>query len=415
MIETLFADLFDEEKELYAHLMKASIEGHLCIEDDKVKSLKPHPLVVSDGPRLYLKRSWIDESRVIENLKRLMGPLAHAQQKFEGLTEEQEAAIQTALMHSISIITGGPGTGKTHLAKVLSQTIPGRVVLTAPTGKAAARLQQVGSHATSGTLHAILGIRSRRDFLKEGSYLPADLVIVDECSMIDATLFSYLLGSIPQGTRVVLMGDADQLPAVGSGSFFADLVDILPTTRLTTCMRSQQKKILELAEAIRSGNADEVVARLEPWDGEWKERSCILSCMREGPFGVNTLNQKFKSDPAPIIITRTNYDIGLYNGETGVLMKDHALFPNNRKIPIEKLPEYEYAYALSVHKSQGSEFDHVVILVPKGSEVFGREVLYTAVTRARHSVTLSGDVDTIRQTVLSSSRKISGLRARLKK
>jgi exodeoxyribonuclease V alpha subunit len=413
VIETLFADLFEEEKELYSRLMQASIEGHLCIEDAKVANLKPHPLVVADVNRLYLKRNWVDETRVIDNLKRLVGPFPNPPVAFEGLTADQEAAAQMAMCQAVSIITGGPGTGKTHIAKAVAQAVGDRVVLMAPTGKAAAGLQQIGSHVRAGTVHAILGIRSRRDFLKEGSYLPADLVIVDECSMMDASLFAYLLGSISKGTRLVLMGDADQLPAVGSGSLFADLVDLLPTTRLKQVLRSREEKILSLAEAIRRGDGDEVVRRIEPWDERWREGGCILSCMREGPLGVNALNQRFKAVPAPIILKRTNYDVGLYNGETGLLMHDHALFSGDRKIPLGKLPEYEYAYALSVHKSQGSEFDHVTILVPKGSEVFGREVLYTAVTRARHSICLAGDVETIRQTALRSSRKISGLRARV--
>ncbi len=120
----------------------------------------------------------------------------------------------------------------------------------------------------------------------------------------------------------------------------------------------------------------------------------------------------------PILITRTDYEAGLYNGEVGILWRSrekllHAEF-GTRKIPASALPPYELGYVLSVHKSQGSEFDHVLALVPPGSETFGREVLYTAVTRARHSVILCGDAETIKKTVSRSSHRRSGLKRRWK-
>jgi exodeoxyribonuclease V alpha subunit len=156
-------------------------------------------------------------------------------------------------------------------------------------------------------------------------------------------------------------------------------------------------------------------------------RFCILSPLREGPFGVNALNEQIfgrfynRMKPhdllaVPILITKTDYEAQLYNGETGILWRTrekplYAEF-SHRKIPAAALPPYELGYVLSVHKSQGSEFDHVVVAVPPGSEAFGREVLYTAVTRAKLSVTLCADAAVLQKTASQSSRRHSGLKIR---
>lgn len=410
------------EKVFLSALMQASREGHLCLEFPGVPSFSS-PYVCRFGDRYYLKRNWVYETRVIEHVKRLIGdspPIAYSSSE---LTEQQQAAVRCALSHQLSIITGGPGTGKTFIARHLIQAMgpDARVLLAAPTGKAAARLQECNPAAVCGTLHALLGIRSERDLLREGSYLNADLIVVDECSMIDVRLLAYFLASIHKEARVVLMGDADQLPPIESGSLFADLIDLIPTAHLTESLRSDSKEILDLALAVRQGKWK---GDLFPMEAIWKEvegqsweKMRILSCMRKGPWGVNSVNQQIitESESIPILITRTDYNLGLYNGETGLLKEREAFFSGARKFSIGALPAYEYAYCLSVHKSQGSEFDSVLLLVPPGSEVFGREMLYTAVTRARFSIKVFSDSETIQKTLQHTSRKISGIRARLKR
>lgn len=424
-LPSILSNLANLDPTLAAALLTALQEGHVCLESEADVS---HPLLHRWGHYIYPKRHWVLETRIIDNLARLQTPLPAITASAPDLSDEQQRALQLALSHPVSLITGGPGTGKTHVARALAKAVSGRIVLAAPTGKAAARLQSVRSDALCGTLHAVLGIRSSRDLAREGSYLKADLLIVDESSMIDLSLFAFLLGSIRRGTRVVFLGDANQLPSVGSGSIFADLEGQIPTARLTHCFRSDQAQILQLADAVRRGDPQPVLSALTPFDPA-QENATILSCLRKGSEGVSLLNQQIATRKIgrlkqgeeitlPILITRTDYDKGLYNGETGLLIRTnvkplYGRFSDGRVIPADNLPPYEYAFALSVHKSQGSEFDHVAVLVPPGSEVFGREVLYTAITRARHSVTISGDPEVIRQTILAHSRKTSGLRARL--
>jgi exodeoxyribonuclease V alpha subunit len=350
--------------------------------------------------------------------------------------------LNLSLSNTLSIIEGGPGTGKTfltsHLVKALKPLEPSaQVILAAPTGKAAARLKQFNPEATCGTLHSILGIKSQRQLARGSSYVKADLIIIDESSMIDAKLLAFFLGSLQPGQRVVFLGDGNQLPPVESGSLFSDLIDLLPTAHLTQCLRSDRLEILQLAQDILAGKpvtahhelSIEFILETALKNYSKGNSFCILSPIREGPFGVNSLNQEIfqlfyrKLKPhdllaVPILITRTDYEAGLYNGEVGILWRTrekilHAEF-GERKIPASGIPPYELGYVLSVHKSQGSEFDDVLVLVPPGSETFGREVLYTAVTRARHSVVLCGDAETIEKTVEHSSHRRSGLKKRWK-
>lgn len=451
-LDLFFADLHaktDNERAFLAALMALSRDGHLCLDLDNLTLpevlLKPalegaktadSPYVRRLGNLFYLERNYADETRILNQLKALsfkVKPLDYPVP--EGLTDEQQAALNLALSNTLSVIEGGPGTGKTfltsHLVKAMGPSA--QVILAAPTGKAAARLKEFNPQAVCGTLHSILGIKSARQLVRGNSYVRADLIIIDESSMIDAKLLAFFLESLEVGQRVVFLGDGNQLPPVESGSLFGDLVDLLPTAHLRQCLRSDRKEVLQLAQDILAGKkiipheklSKEVI--LQKALASEGNQFCILSPIREGPFGVNSLNQEIfelfyrKMEQllaVPILITRTDYDAGLYNGEVGILWRSrekplYAMF-GDRKIPASALPSYELGYVLSVHKSQGSEFDHVLALVPPGSETFGREVLYTAVTRARHSVILCGDQETIDKTVNRSSHRRSGLKMRWK-
>lgn len=463
--------------------------------------------MVADKDRhfFYLQRNWVFETRFIYHLERLrrsvLEETRHASRSKKELNDLQKEAVVKALTHSVSIISGGPGTGKTYTAAHIVETYlaslePGErahshIVLAAPTGKAAAHLEagiykQLENHQNikSGTLHSLLGIRCSMDFSKEEGYLPADLLIVDECSMIDVRLFSYLLSALKEGTRLVLMGDADQLPSIEAGSVFADLIQAgsegyeLPCTHLQKCMRSDQREILELSQAINEKRVEDVIEKIsdglslesgfEKGDSEevyktiWMQiknhfpppsreepdsgtllrefdRFRILSCVRGGPLGVDALNKRIAQSysteackgmwtSSPILIIRNDYSSGLYNGDVGALVRylgrgglrekeEYAIFWDKqggvRKFPVGALPAYENAYCLSVHKSQGSEYETILLLVPPGSEVFGKEVLYTAVTRARKHLRIHGNEDSIRKAVGTTCRKHSGIVKRL--
>lgn len=460
--EKTFPEGNEEQKNFLASIFNAAAAGHLCLKVDAPFAL-PERLVSEDpvetfpkkplcrqGNRYYLQRNWVYETRLITHLKRLLQPIDPLSMKdTEQLTEEQLKAIEMSLTHRLTLITGGPGTGKTYTAKRLVESFlqakpDGRVLLAAPTGKAAARLESSITKAHVATLHAHLG----RDLRAETPLLEADLILVDESSMADAVYFSSLFAAVPESARLVLIGDGDQLPPVESGSLFADLVELaeesakIPCIRLTRCLRSDQEQILSLAKAAREGNSGPILAKMESID-LWKEIELhfadkqefdqfrILSCIRKGPLGVDTLNEAIfrrfweRLRPgefltSPILITKNDPRTGLMNGDTGVLRrcypdlhKGEAIFPKTT-LPVALLPPYELAYVLSVHKSQGSEYEDLVLLVPTGSETFGREVLYTAITRAKCSLRIDGDPEVVHAALMRSSRKASGLKERQK-
>lgn len=455
-LDLFFADLHPEalpsQKVFLATLMMLSRAGHLCLDLDRlsleatwkqevISGVTISPYIHQEGSCFYLKKNYVAETQILHHLERLTScakPLDIAPPST--LNAEQQKAFTNALSHSLSIIEGGPGTGKTFLTSHLVQAFlqeksEARIILTAPTGKATARLKQFNSNASCGTLHSLLGIRSEKKLARGRSYLAADLIIVDESSMIDVHLLAFFLASLEPGTRVVFLGDAHQLPPVESGSLFGDLVDLVPTAHLKTSLRSDRIEILHLAQQVLAG---QTIHPHQPLSKQFLIEQAlksvvILSPLREGPFGVNQLNETIahhflrnlkplETLAVPILITRTDYNLGLYNGEMGTLWRTvekplYAEFPTPegvRKIPASALPSYELGYVLSVHKSQGSEFNEVVIALPPGSEAFGREVLYTAITRAKNSVILCGDEETVNKTVERSHQRLSGLSKRFK-
>jgi len=412
------------------------------------------------------------------------------------LTDSQVLSVEKAVGSPLFLLSGGPGTGKSYTAgKIISiyqKTYPQmRIFAAAPTGKAASCLKEkIPSNVEVGTLHALLKIKRSEDLLNRSRTLPYDLIVIDEASMIDLPMFAALLSSVDTTTRLILMGDHRQLPPVESGSVFRDLCQHAEGhkpeiyAQLSECKRSDQKAILDLSESIRSreiGNAlislhhtgeshiryheiSDQRADLFPSKTDidrnfpapqineptaeslfqMSGRFRILSPLNVGPYGVKTINQHIwkhflkgvggmKYWAIPIIVTKTNYQLDLYNGEIGFLIRhldnrnisaesyqqrDYALFLDRdgssyRKMPAAILPPYDHAYALTVHKSQGSEFDHVYFFLPEGSEGFGQEMLYTGITRAKHKLTLFSNDETIKRCVLNHSTKHSVLGSRL--
>lgn len=462
-----------------------SLPKHLYLDVDGSQT----PLIRNDTS-FYFQRYWQAEALMLSQLERIQRTPATIQPNMERvctllnelkqLLPEQISAIKEGCSKSIFLLCGGPGTGKTytagHLIKTFWASISAeeqsrcQIALAAPTGKAAANLQTSLAKATSHlsnfpqiqakTLHALLEIRSGKPLHREIP-LAADFILVDECSMIDTQMMAALLAAVKPGARLILLGDRFQLPPVGAGTPFSSLVSSLSTVELKSCMRSELKPIVDFAAAIQRGDGDAALAILskncegikhvsiqaqvqqtlidhalsyfKSLDFDALNRFCILSPVREGPLGVETLNALIakkmmhamrhqKQFIAPIVIMKNDYRLNLSNGEIGLLVQttdtfgrihkeDYALFPDReaggsavRKLSALLLPKFEYAYCLSIHKSQGSEFDHVLVLMPKGMEIFGREILYTAVTRARKNLEIWGSSEMILSTVARSAR-----------
>jgi len=348
----------------------------------------------------------------------------------ESLNVEQKQAVVMAIHNRFSIITGGPGTGKTFTATAIIDALKCKSCIAAPTGKAASHLlRKLLEKISGGTLHSLLGIKSPLDFTKPVEEIDAELILVDESSMIDPQLFARLLQAIPSHARLILIGDVNQLPAVEGGSVFADLIysNAIPTTTLKKCMRSDRREILELAACVlkgepfdirthdlgfASGSIEEIYQKLWQYvQGRDFQHFRILSTLRKGPLGVNALNrylfEKFQSDCYPILITRSDIKKGLSNGDMAMVEREIATFADGRSWPLNQLPHYEYAYSISVHKAQGSEYRDVLFLVPDGSELFGREVIYTAITRAKETLAIDGNLDQIQKAIAHSTLKPS--------
>lgn len=458
----------DDEPLLFlAYLLSKAREGHLCVSIEN-GLINPSlgaawdPLLVEGASRLpslerfivrsenrfYLKRHWECEERFLKHWRRLKEQIPFQSISVDwlageldklSLEAEQKSAILKAAGQSLTVICGGPGTGKTFtaatLVRLFRQALDGEIALAAPTGKAAANLRSIQEKGvTVETLHSLLKKR----------YLSADLVLVDEGSMVDAELMATLFERMKEGARLVLLGDRDQLPPVESGHFFADLsTDPLHLAELKRCLRTELEEIVLIARNVKEGkavpfhslpslkNLITMIADRLPFEEEMnastekKYQSFRVLCpLRQGLYGIDRLNallleehrvrakrKSLRTVPLPIMITVNDPANELFNGDTGFLVETDrcAYFPGGKVVPVYQLPRYEYAYVMSVHKSQGSEYEHVMILLPEGSEVFAREMLYTAVTRAKKGVEIYAEEKTLMAVLSKQSRRLSGM------
>jgi exodeoxyribonuclease V alpha subunit len=413
-------------------------------------------------PRLH--RAEAESGNVLKSLLQAPKPpaLAHLEEQlvaFEqkgGLTlaPEQRAAIQAALKERLSVITGGPGTGKTTLVRGilhLAQAARLRVLLGAPTGRAAKRLFEATGHEAS-TLHRMLEFNPGEQAFTRGPEQPleADLVIIDEVSMLDIVLLESLLAAIPLRGQLVLVGDVDQLPSVGPGNVLADLIRSgrVPVARLTRIFRQGEASLITVnAHRINHGELPELgapgegalsdfyfIERDEPEEllkavttviaeripkrfGLNPVRDVqLLTPMHKGPVGAQRLNQELQKLLNPVgptlergeqllrvgdkvMQTRNDYELGVYNGDVGLISSVDAearivvVQFDDRTVRYEPadLDALVLAYASTVHKAQGSEYPAVVIVVSTQHFVMlHRRMLYTAVTRGRRLVVLVG-------------------------
>ena len=407
----------------------------------------------------------------------------------------QRSTLELALKNQIVVITGGPGTGKTTSIRAILamfEQLGLKTLLTAPTGRAAKRMTELTGHEAS-TVHRLLGAKFDEDsdhvvFTKdESDRLDCDAVILDECSMVDICLMDALLKAMPPDARLVMVGDADQLPPVGPGNVFSALIrsQVIPTVRLTEIFRQNEgSRIIRNAHMInrgehpnlaensgdffrlkrlQAGTSVETITqlcsqRLPGKMGIPPEDIQVLSPTRKGELGTANLNRALQAVLNPpgkekkeklfgdavfregdrVMQIKNNYDIlwknasgtesgtGIYNGDIGVI---DAIDPEAETITVnfdgriagfgfDSLIELEHAWAITVHKAQGSEYRAVILaLSPSSQMLLTRGVLYTAVTRAKELMIMVGDDQTAYQMIdnYRRSKRYTALRVRLRK
>lgn len=511
------------------------------------------PLVLDENNRLYLARYWVLEQSLIKSVSKLLDremPRIDDQIDYENLAialdklfnandsgpDWQKAAVANAVINNFCVITGGPGTGKTYtvtalLAMLIYQGVePRKIALAAPTGKASTRLTQSIQRDLSGllqaldlpdasfesvTLHKLLGARPGRVQPRHHKDAPLlyDVIIIDEASMIDLPMMARTFEALSNDTRIVLIGDKDQLHSVESGMVLGDIcggraqaelsaercdeLSKLGVANLPVCCAPGGKiadhivylekshrvqddgGISKLAGAVNTGNAEAALQLLNetaqpnltllPHESLNLENALrehvlptcekyasaatplqalesmsdvgVLCALRRGPTGslrVNAIVERLLADAGvvergqsyyhgqPVMITENSGHQRLYNGDHGLVLFDESAgllvyFPSDigvanavetvRSIGHNRLPQHETFYAMTVHKSQGSEYATVIVVLPEtDSPILSRELLYTAVTRARDRVIILANEAQLRACVERRSVRQSGLR-----
>ncbi|MEN3258256.1 exodeoxyribonuclease V subunit alpha [Sodalis endosymbiont of Spalangia cameroni] len=526
-------------------------QQHLLASNAVSDGSRPTPLVL-DNQRLYLQRMWRHECAVAQFFSRPRPPVAGDETALAAVLARyfpgdgagidwQKIAAAVAITHPVALISGGPGTGKTStVAKLLAALLQlsdggrARMLMAAPTGKAAARLseslglalQRLGLDEEQKqrlpreaiTLHRLLGAQpnSQRMRYHRGNPLHVDILIIDEASMVDLPMMANVIAALPPQARVIFLGDRCQLSSVEAGAVLGDIcqfaeagysparrAELMRLTGFTLpagtggggygvadslCLLRKSYRfdagsgIGRLANAINAGDAKDALALLnagtaadvvytplrETTDYQRMLDDCVegyrdylarvrnheapaaildafnrfrlLCALREGPFGVAGLNDRIELALSqagllalgnagrsyagrPVMIVRNAPSLGLYNGDIGILLWDgeqtlrvHFSLPDGgvKAVPLSRLPEHETAFAMTVHKSQGSEFHHTALALPNQIlPVLTRELLYTAVTRARARLSLYATDEVLQHAMATKTQRRSGLIERL--
>ena len=445
--------------------------------------------------RIYLNFSYYNESYIAKKLVELMrfSPKSKVDYDTEiscievynkmQFADEQRQAVKAALTSGVLVITGGPGTGKTTIINAIISILKGedmKVELAAPTGKAAKRMS-IATGEAAQTIHRLLGINfldedSRRQSFEhdEDNPIEADVIILDESSMIDASLMSSLLKAVVEGTRLIIVGDADQLPSVGAGNVLKDIIasEVIPVIRLKHIFRQAEGSYIVMnahrindgeMPVIEKGSKDfffmrspdqnkliETIVQLVT-TRLTKYLNCdglkdiqVLTPMRKSPIGVENLNTVLQASLNPpehgkfehkhgsrifrmgdkVMQIKNNYDLawkiikfgkvvddglGIYNGDEGIIsfidnVNEYmeVIFDNEKTVVYDftQLDELELSYAVTIHKSQGSEYRAVIVPVHSGPPMLlTRNLIYTAVTRAKELVVLIGIQETLKRMI----------------
>lgn len=513
--------LLDVEPHLIQQRITALIDREKLFSvtayDEKGEVLGPacqRPKLAGAEKRIAEALHRINETAATIPSIKLDAAIAWAQDK-AGFTfaDQQAAALKKALSSKVAIITGGPGTGKTTILRAIVDILRAkraRILLASPTGRAAQRLAEAAG-ADASTIHRLLKYdgATRTFTYNADNPLPCDLLIVDEASMLDTRLADSLFQAIPSTAHLVLVGDADQLPSVGSGNVLGDLMAAPPAqvTRLDTIFRQGETSgIITTAHAILKGeshpgktitslrdlDATNDLTFIEVEDAEQcakaityltreyipKTHKCdpvkdlqVLSPMHRGTAGISALNvelqqalnskekalSRLRSDPDyvparqshfsektrkplpaelaygtvtyrigdKVIQTRNNYDKGIFNGDTGIVL---GIAPDSSGLTVGfsgdsveyskgELSEIQLAYAISIHKSQGSEYPVVVIpLLKQHFMMLQRNLVYTGITRAKSKVYLVGQIDAYSMAIRNNDQQVrrTHLQARLR-
>lgn len=505
---------------------------------------RPTPMILC-GERLYLNRMWRNEltvahffneaNQVLEVDDARLAATLDALFPASDETDWQKVAAAVALTRRISVISGGPGTGKTTtVARLLAALIQTthqphcRIRLAAPTGKAAARLTESLGEALrrlplsdeqkallpseASTLHRLLGAQpgSQRLRYHAGNPLHLDVLVVDEASMIDLPMMARLIDALPEHGRVIFLGDRDQLASVEAGAVLGDICawvnagytagraaqltkltgyalpagegEIAGALRDSLCLLQKSYRfgshsgIGHLARAVNNGDRQGVRATLrQPFDdivlhplstteeyaamlaqsqdgyGRYlqllRERAepevllaafaefQLLCALRDGPYGVSGVNEQLEQrlnrnraislprhlrwyEGRPVMISRNDSALGLFNGDIGIALERgeglRVWFPmpdgSIKSVQPSRLPEHDTAWAMTVHKSQGSEFDHAALILPaKSVPLVTRELVYTAITRAKQRLSMYADEQVLLQAIVARTERRSGL------
>lgn len=493
-----------EQADICGRVLERQPEGSVCIEisQDEANLLEGLPLVsvapddsglfIVDGSLLYTRRNWKYEQYVKQRILEMAthGLYSAIEIPSDGVYAKlkacQRKGLEMMCTRHFSILTGGPGTGKTYtiaraVKLMLDKDSKMKIGLAAPTGKASARVGeameqqvkelQLGCELKTLTIKKLL--EANYDFVtfKRNQDNPLDLkwLIVDEASMIDLPLMAKMLQALPADCRLTLVGDANQLASVEMGRVFGDLCRM---PQLASCIAMlnestrfpQGGEIDRLSEAVKNGDSESALrvlhdpgnalihsykptdsasleAKIQELFGErfaWQTseegaletiNDCrILCAVRRGPYGCEKLNAKAmkllgEKCPVPVMITKNNSSLDVSNGDVGVVMpgKDTTFWLSKGKegkvsLPMELLPYNETAFATTIHKSQGSEYQDVIIVLPpieesgKAISLLTREILYTAITRTVKQVFIFADDETIRRCCENEIQRVTGLK-----